>query len=179
MFMFNVTCKIKKLLNAGVNVTIGTDSAATGSYNFFEELHYDRDLYRSLYGEDLSAQKIFEMITVNAAKAFWMQDRIGILEEGKWADILVLKGRIDDPYENLISASAEDIELLTMAGKPLYGELRFIDLFGGKLPKGYSRITVATRPMFVIGNPEGLYLEVRRKTGFKKVLDFLPFEPEA
>ncbi|MDR0690177.1 MAG: amidohydrolase family protein [Spirochaetaceae bacterium] len=179
MFMFNVTCKIKKLLNAGVNVTIGTDSAATGSYNFLEELHYDRDLYRRLYGEDLPAQKIFEMVTVNAAKAFWMQDQIGALEEGKTADILVLKGRTDDPYENLISASMEDIELLTLAGKPLYGELRFIDLFGGKLPKGYSRITVADRPMFVIGNPGGLYREVRKKIGFKKILDFLPFEPEA
>ena len=179
MFMFNVTCKIKKLLNAGVNVTIGTDSAATGSYNFFEEIHYDRDLYRRLYGEDLPAQRIFDMATVNAAKAFWMQDQIGALEEGMEADILVLKGRTDDPYENLISASMEDIELLTLAGKPLYGELRFIDLFGGKLPKGYSRVTVADRPMFVIGNPGVLYREVRKKLGFKKVLDFLPFEPEA
>ncbi|MDR2630927.1 MAG: amidohydrolase family protein [Spirochaetaceae bacterium] len=177
MFMFNVTCKIKKLLNAGVNVTIGTDSAATGSYNLFEEIHYDRDLYRRLYGEELPAQRLFEMVTRNAAKAFWMQDRIGVLEEGKLADILVLRGRVDDPYENLVSASMEDIELLTLAGKPLYGELRFIDLFGGKLPKGYSRITVANRPMFVIGDPGLLYLEVRKKIGFKKVLDFLPFEP--
>jgi cytosine/adenosine deaminase-related metal-dependent hydrolase len=178
MFMFNVTCKIKKLLNAGVNVTIGTDSAATGSFNFLEELHYDRDLYRRLYGEDLSAQRIFDMVTINAAKAFWMQDQIGSLEEGKEADILVLKGRTDDPYENLISASMEDIELLTLAGKPLYGEPRFIDLFGGKLPKGYSHVTVANRPMFVIGNPGVLYREVRKKIGFKKILDFLPFEPE-
>jgi cytosine/adenosine deaminase-related metal-dependent hydrolase len=178
MFMFNVTCKIKKMLETGVNVTIGTDSAATGSYNLFEEIRYDRELYRRLYGEDLSAKTFFEMITRNAAKAFWMQDQIGVLEEGKLADILVLKGRIDDPYENLVSASMEDIELLILAGKPLYGEPRFIELFGGKLPRGYSRIIVADRPMFVIGDPGALYRDVRKKIGYKKILDFLPFEPE-
>jgi hypothetical protein len=71
-----------------------------------------------------------------------------------------------------------DIELLILAGKPIYGELRFIDLFGGKLPGGYSCVTVADRPMFVLGDPGALYREVRKKTGYKKNLDFLPFEPE-
>jgi hypothetical protein len=31
--------------------------------------------------------------------------------------------------------------------------------------------------MFVKGDPEGLYATVRRKVGFAKVLDYLPFEP--
>jgi cytosine/adenosine deaminase-related metal-dependent hydrolase len=176
-FMFNVTCKIRKLLRAGVNVTIGTDSSATGSCNFLAEIKYDRQLYRAMYGEELPAKTIFEMITINAAKAFWMDDRIGTLDEGKLADLLVLRGRKDDPYENLVAASMEDIELLVLAGTPIYGELRFLDIFGG-LPGGYTQITVGGRPMFVKGDPAGLYREARRKIGFKKVLDYLPFEPE-
>jgi cytosine/adenosine deaminase-related metal-dependent hydrolase len=177
-FMFNVTCKIRKFLKAGVNVSIGTDSSATGSYNFLAEIKYDRQLYRDMYGEDLPAKTIFDMVTINAAKAFWMQDRIGSLEEGKLADVLVLKGRHDDPYENLVSASMHDIELLILAGNPIYGELRFLDIFGGRLPGGYTQITVGERPMFVKGDPAGLYTEARKKIGFKKVLDYLPFEPE-
>jgi len=31
--------------------------------------------------------------------------------------------------------------------------------------------------MFVKGDPAGLYREVRKKIGFKKELDYLPFEP--
>jgi cytosine/adenosine deaminase-related metal-dependent hydrolase len=177
MFMFNVTCKIRKFLQAGINVTIGTDSSATGSANLLSEIKYDRELYRSMYGEDLPAKVIFEMITANAAKAFWSDGRLGTLDEGKLADILVLKGRIEDPFENLVSAEMRDIEFLTVAGKPVYGEMRFIELLGGKLPEGYSEINVAGRPMFVIGYPGTLYGEARRKIGFKKVLDFLPFEP--
>ena len=175
-FMFNVTAKVRKLLKAGVNVTIGTDSSATGSANLLAELKYDRELYRSIYGEDLPAKQIFEMVTRNAAKAFWLDDRTGTLDEGKWGDILVLRARNYDPYENLVNSGMEDIELLTLEGTPIYGELRFLDIFGGKLPAGYTQIEVAGRAMFVKGDPAGLYAEVRRKIGFKKELDYLPFD---
>jgi hypothetical protein len=133
---------------------------------------------RNLYGEDLPAKTIFEMITENADKAFLMENRIGTLEEGKLADILILKGRADDPFENLASASMEDIELVMLAGKPIYGEFRFLELLGGKIPNAYHEITVGGRPMFITGDPAALYLSIRRKVGLKKVLDFLPFEPD-
>ena len=178
MFMFNVTAKIRKMFEAGVNVTIGTDSSATGSANLLSEIKYDRELYRNLYGEELPAKKIFEMITINSAKAFWMQEKIGSLEEGKLSDILVLKANNDDPYENLVNAGMEDIELLVLAGQPLYGEIRFLDIFKGELPAGFTQIKVGNRVMFVKGDPAGLYKEVRKKIGYKKILDYLPFEPE-
>jgi hypothetical protein len=177
MFMFNVTCKIRKMIQAGVNITIGTDSSASGTANLLEEIKYDRNLYRKMYGEDLPPETIFRMITVNAARAFWMEDRVGVLEEGKLADIVVLKGSKANPYENLVSALMEDIELLVLAGNPLYGEFRFLDILGGKLPPGYTQIKLNGRPMFVKGDPAKLYATARKKIGFKKVLDFLPFEP--
>ena len=186
MRMFNVTAKIRKMVKAGINLTIGTDSSASGPANLLEEIKYIRSLYQKMYGEDLAPKMLFDMVTINSAKAFWMQDRIGSLEEGKLADIMVMKAKKDDHYENLASASMEDIELLTLAGKPIYGEKRFLDIFaetegkGGKsggLPEGYTEIVVGERPMFVIGDPAALYREIRARTGIKKVLDFLPFEP--
>ena len=177
MFMFNVTTKIRKLLKAGVNVAIGTDSSATGSVNFLDELKFGRELYRKMYGEDLPAQKIFEMATHNAAKALWMGDKVGTLDEGKLGDVLVLKAGHDNPYENLVNAAMEDIELLVLAGRPIYGETRFLDIFGGRLPEGYSQIAVGGRDMFVKGDPAGLYSRIRGKVGFRKMLDYMPFDP--
>ncbi|MCL2192109.1 MAG: amidohydrolase family protein [Treponema sp.] len=177
MFMFNVTAKIRKMIKAGVNVTIGTDSSATGSPNMLAEMKYGRELYRTMYGEDLPAEKIFEMVTCNAAKAFLMEDRIGTLDEGKLGDVLVLKTGHDNPYENLVNASMHDIELLVLAGTPIYGETRFLDIFGGNLPPGYSQIEVAGRAMFVKGDPEGLYTSIRQKLGFGKTLAYMPFDP--
>lgn len=179
MLMFNTTCKIRKLLHAGVNVGIGTDSTHTGSENLLAEMKYARKVYQSLYGEDLSAKTLVEMVTSNPAKAFRMYDRTGSIEEGKWADLLVMRKREDDPYENLATASMKDIQLLVREGVPVYGEERFMDLLDGKLPVGYSMLMVDGRSMFVKGDPAGLYREVRRKVGFKKTLDYLPFEPGA
>jgi len=177
MLMFNVTAKIRKMIKAGLNLTLGTDSSASGPANLLEEMRNIRQLYQKMYGEDLPAKRVFEMVTANSAKALWMQDRIGTLEEGKLGDILVMKASKDDAYENLASASMENIELLVLEGKPIYGERRFLDILGDALPEGYTEITVGEKPMFVIGDPAALYREIRHRTGFRKVLDFLPFEP--
>jgi hypothetical protein len=37
---------------------------------------------------------------------------------------------------------------------------------------------VAGRPMFITGNPGAFYTQARKKIGFKKIIDFLPFEPD-
>ena len=186
MLMFNVTAKIRKMIKAGLNLTIGTDSSASGPANLLEEMRVIRKLYQKMYSEDLAPEKIFQMVTINSAKAFWMQDRIGSIEPGKLGDLLVMKARRNDAYENLASAAMEDIELLVLEGKPIYGERRFLDIFAGipadagggqGLPAGYTEITVGERPMFVIGDPAALYREIRSRTGVKKVLDFLPFDP--
>jgi hypothetical protein len=117
------------------------------------------------------------MVTVNAAKAFRMQDKTGVLEEGMLGDILVLKAKNNDPYENFVNSGMKDIELLVLAGTPIYGEIRFLDIFKGDLPSDYTQIKVGNKQMFVKGDPAGLYNEVRKKIGFKKMLDYLPFEP--
>jgi len=184
MLMFNVTAKIRKMLKAGLNLTLGTDSSASGPANLLEEMRNLRQLYQKMYDEDLPPKKIFEMVTINSARAFRMEDRIGSLEEGKLADILIIKARTDDAYENLAGASMQDIELLALEGRPIYGERRFLQLFeaksgqSGSLPDGYTEITVGKRPMFIVGDPAALYREIRKRTGLKKVLDFLPFEPD-
>ena len=184
MLMFNVTAKIRKMLKAGLNLTLGTDSSASGPANLLEEMRNLRQLYQKMYDEDLPPKKIFEMVTINSARAFRMEDRIGSLEEGKLADILIIKARTDDAYENLAGASMQDIELLALEGRPIYGERRFLQLFeaksgqSGAPPDGYTEITVGKRPMFIVGDPAALYREIRKRTGLKKVLDFLPFEPD-
>jgi hypothetical protein len=174
-FMFNVTCKIRKILQAGINVAIGTDSTHTGSANILEEMKTARSAYRAMYGEDLAAKTIFAMVTTNPAKAFRMEDRTGSLDAGKLADILVLKACHDDPYENLANARMEDIELLTIAGVPVLAEERFAELL--PTDQSFEQIIIAGRRMYAKGAPATLYRAIREAVGFAKKLDYLPFEP--
>lgn len=173
LFMFNVTCKIRKLLKAGVNVSIGTDSTHTGSINLLAEMQFARAVYRRLYGEDLPAKTLFQMVTANPAKAFRIYDKSGTLEPGKRADVLILKARHDDPYENLAQAKMDDIEFLSVDGKPVYADERFWELMPG--PK-HEEVKVGRRMMRVKGSPLSLYRSVRKAVGFDKKLDYLPFE---
>lgn len=173
LFMFNVTCKIRKLLQAGVNVSIGTDSTHTGSINLLAEMQFARAVYRRLYGEDLPAKTLFQMVTANPAKAFRIYDKTGTLETGKRADVLILKARHDDPYENLAQAKMDDIEFLSIDGKPVYADERFWELMPG--PK-HEEVKVGRRMMRVKGSPLSLYRSVRKAVGFEKKLDYLPFE---
>ncbi len=173
-FMFNVTCKIRKILKAGINVSIGTDSTATGSVNLLGEMKFARKVYQQMYGEELPAKTLFDMVTVNPAKAFRMADRIGSLEAGMNADILILKAKKSEPYENLAAASMEDIEFLSVNGVPVLAEKRFAELIPADAE--YEEVNIGGRAMIAKGTPASLYKAVRSAVGFKKRLDYLPFE---
>ncbi|HUW41373.1 MAG TPA: amidohydrolase family protein [Rectinemataceae bacterium] len=178
-FMFNLTCKIRKMLRAGVNVALGTDSTHTGSVNLLEEMRFARSSYRELYGEELPAKSLFEMVSSNAAKALRMEGRVGIVEPGAYADFAVFRTRADDPYESLCASRPEDLELLTVAGSPVLGdEDKYGDFFSRELEAGgYGRIDLGGRATFVKGEPAALYRQLRSLVGFDKKLDYLPFEP--
>ena len=177
LFMFNVTCKIRKLLRADINVTLGTDSTHTGSVNILDEMRAARQAYRDLYGEELPAKTLFDMVTINGAKAFRIAKETGSIESGKLADIAVFRARRDDPFENLVESRMEDLELLVHRGKPLLGlENRYGELFASE-NRPVTRIAIGGRDYLVLGNPAALYRQVRKAIGFAKKLDYLPFEP--
>ncbi|MGA2973906.1 MAG: amidohydrolase family protein [Spirochaetia bacterium] len=175
IFMYNVTCKIKKMLEAGINVSMGTDSTATGSVNLLEEMRFGRETYRKMYGEDLPAKTIVNMVTVNPARAFRIQKETGSLAEGKLADLLVLRQQREDPWESFVAAKPEDIELLVQDGSPLLGDASHEELFAGRGVQ-YAKVSVHGRQMLVKGDPAGLMEGVRKAVGFRKVLDFIPLD---
>jgi len=174
IFMFNLTCKIRKILEAGIPVSLGTDSTHTGSVNLLEEMRFARKTYRRMYGEDLPAHTLVQMVTANPAAAFRMQDKIGSVEEGKLADLLLIKPRDNDPYEALVNAEMKDIELLIQEGRPIYGSVKYEELFAGS--SDYTQLSVGGREMLVKGDPAALLAGIRKAVGFKKVLDYLPFD---
>jgi cytosine/adenosine deaminase-related metal-dependent hydrolase len=176
ILMFNVTCKVRKLLRAGVNVALGTDSTHTGSVNLLAEMKYARALYRETYGEELPAKTLFDMVTANAAKALRMEGRVGILEPGALADIAIFRAKADDAYESLCLAECADLELLVVGGEPVLGlEGKYGRLFEGAA--GLGRVSLGGRKALVKGDPASLYKKVRASVGFDKELAFLPFAP--
>jgi 5-methylthioadenosine/S-adenosylhomocysteine deaminase len=175
MYMFNVTCKIKKILGSHINVCIGTDSTHSGSANILEEMRFARQVYRKMYGEELSPEIVYNMVTTHPAKAFRMQHRIGSIEAGKYADLLLIDPKDKDPYRAFIDLQMEDIELLTFNGNPVYGSSAYEQLFVDR-EVDYTKIKVRKKEKCIIGDPTGLMGRIRKAVGFKKTFEFIPID---
>lgn len=180
MFMFGKTTDVRQLLRAGVNVCLGTDSLFTGTAGLLDEIRMARTCYNTCYGEELPARDLFRMVTVNAARALRMENRVGRLAEGFRADILCLstESAESDPFEALVQARTGDIHLLLCDGRPLLGRSEHLPLFQAA-GKPFARVhlvdTAHDRPVerLVAGDPLGLLDRVRARLGFRKDLPFM------
>ena len=80
----------------GVNVSIGTDGSTTNNtLDMFAEMKILGLLQKSSRWDPTvaAAQELLDFATVNGAKAVGMQDSIGSIEPGKYADIVILDGK--------------------------------------------------------------------------------------
>jgi len=87
------SCPVSKLLARGVNVALGSDSAASNNdLNLFGEMQ-SAALLAKLQSADASALPAFQALalaTINGARALGLEDRIGSLETGKLADLIAV-----------------------------------------------------------------------------------------
>ena len=91
-----------RILAAGIKVAIGSDEAGLNDdKDLFQEMRLVLKLHR-VPGIDLeppTSYQVLEMATVNGAYTSWFGDRIGTLEPGKRADMVLMDLRnIEEPY---------------------------------------------------------------------------------
>ncbi|MCC6275169.1 MAG: amidohydrolase family protein [Leptospiraceae bacterium] len=173
LFKFNKILNVKKLLELNVNISLGTDTPMAGGLNIFEEMKTAREVYKKQFGEDLNPKQIFKMVTSNAAKAFKINNECGEIDTGKFADLIVLESKKDDPYENLCEADLSMVKLIIIDGKPVYGDsslLPFFEEFGTNT----ESISINGSEKIIHGSPTALLKSVQRSIGYKKDLAFLP-----
>ncbi|WP_312494958.1 TRZ/ATZ family hydrolase [Pseudomonas cremoris] len=122
-------CPVERLWQAGVNVAIGTDGAASNNdLDLLGETRTAAMLAKAVAGSAtaLDAHRALRMATLNGARAMGLEGEIGSLEVGKAADIVAfdLSGLaqqpIYDPVSQLIYATGRDcVKHLWVAGKQL------------------------------------------------------------
>lgn len=86
-------CPVTQLQEAGINVALGTDGAASNNdLDLLGEMRTASLLAKGVSGDAsaLSAHKALEMATLNGAKALGLEEIIGSLEVGKAADITAI-----------------------------------------------------------------------------------------
>ncbi|MDD5067387.1 MAG: amidohydrolase family protein, partial [bacterium] len=174
-FMFKRTGNVKKWLAHKINVCLGTDSPMSGGFNILDELHFAKATYKKLFKKDIDDKILVNMVTVNSARAFRVDSRLGSLEKGKTADLLVIDGDSKRPYSSLVKADLEDVALVIYRGMPVYGDREYEDIFRALKVK-VSRFKLGKKQKISVGSPLELLATIRKLVGFKKQLPFLPIE---
>lgn len=102
---FRLGCKIAditKYEQNGINVALGTDGQGSGNnLDMFEAMKIAALAQGGIHeNEDrIESKDIIKMATINGAKLLGMEDKIGSIEEGKLADIIIVD--ISPKLENI------------------------------------------------------------------------------
>lgn len=120
---------ITSMLNAGVNVSLGTDGAGSKNHlDLFSEMNIAALVNKLADGEPtaITAWDVLEMGTINGAKSLGLEDSIGSIEAGKEADIILIS--TDEPqmtpFHNIPSLVAYginggDVDTVIVSGEVL------------------------------------------------------------
>jgi 5-methylthioadenosine/S-adenosylhomocysteine deaminase len=136
-------CPVAKLLDAGINVAIGTDGAASNNdLDVMGEMRMAALLAKAVSGDAgvVPAHTALRMATLNGARALGLDAEIGSLEIGKSADIAAI--RLDaietqplyDPISDIVyAASRHQITDVWVAGRQLLKNRELTSLDSGEI----------------------------------------------
>jgi 5-methylthioadenosine/S-adenosylhomocysteine deaminase len=144
--------KLPELLALGVNVTIGSDHASSGIVDMSQEMRLACCCYKEtrLNPRVMPPETGLEMATLNGAKAALLDDRIGSIEVGKEADIVLFDTQrpewqpLINPLANLVySATGDSVRDVFVAGEHVVADGRLTKVDESKLyadiPKAVAR----------------------------------------
>jgi 5-methylthioadenosine/S-adenosylhomocysteine deaminase len=127
MKLGNGFAPIAKMLDAGINVCLGTDGAASNNcLNLFHELSLLTLIHKGTgkTPQCVSAKEGFRIATINGAKALGLEKEIGSIEAGKKADLAILDLNTPSltPRNNLIaglsySANGSEVDTVIINGQ--------------------------------------------------------------
>ena len=114
----NGIAPVNAMLAKGVNVALGTDSTAINDDDdMIQEMRLAAKLHRQpgLDQPALNSHQALRLATANAARPTSLQDKIGVLEPGRYADLVLLD--LDAMTEPYLDADTDVVDTLLYRGK--------------------------------------------------------------
>lgn len=122
MFLYNDTTRIDLAIQAGVQtIALAPDWALGGSVNLLDELRFARTLSQTKFPGLLTSRRLFEMVTIDAARVLAVDNVLGSLEVGKRADLFLFSGDPQNPYDALIQTRPSGVDLVMLEGRVVFG----------------------------------------------------------
>jgi 5-methylthioadenosine/S-adenosylhomocysteine deaminase len=139
------TAPIVDYLKAGITLGLGTDGAASNNdLDMFEAMRFTALLHKLQRNDPrvLPASDVLAMATIGGARALGLGDRIGSIEPGKCADLIVVSTAgarqtpLYDPISHLVYvAHGDDVTTTIVNGKTLMRDRKVLTLDVGAVLK--------------------------------------------
>ena len=143
-------------LNGGINVGLGTDGCASNNtLDLFSEMDMTAKLHKAntLDPTVLNARTVLKLATIGGANAIGLGDRIGSLEVGKKADIIILDTQkphltpLYHPVSHIVyAASGSDVSDVIVDGKILVRDYQLLTLDVRGIMKEVTELSKTIRP---------------------------------
>lgn len=121
--LYGRTADVAAAKRQNVDMAIAPDWSPSGSAGMIAEMRY-----AALWSDAQFPSPVFtyaelvKMATVNPARMARLDDKVGRLAKGLYADYVIVRASNRDPYDALIHAAMEDMLLVAVGGAPLFGD---------------------------------------------------------
>lgn len=146
--------KVHRLLQMGINVSLGTDgSSSNNNLNMFEEMHLCGLVNKGFEAEPtvLPAYKVLEIATINGAKALGIDDICGSIEAGKKADLAIVD--LNKPH---LTPKFDLVAMLVYSAQG--SDVRHVMCDGEFLMKDYKLLTFDEQEVIDMANKSAMRL---------------------
>jgi 5-methylthioadenosine/S-adenosylhomocysteine deaminase len=127
--LYGFTADVIAAKEKNVKIALAPDWSPTGSTNSLAELKYASAFSHDKLSDLFSAGTLFRMSTSIPAQIAHVDDKVGTITKGLFADLFVLAGTGSDPYAALAAANPQDIQLVLVGGVPIYGSASLMNAF--------------------------------------------------
>lgn len=120
--LYGDTSRVTTAHALGVTISLGVDWTPSGSINPIGEHQCAAHLNERYFNRTFTDAELVAMSTLNGAIALNLDDQLGRLANGYWADIAVFATDRMRPFRAIMDAQPQSVRLVVVAGKALYGD---------------------------------------------------------
>ena len=159
--IFNRQPDLKKIIELGIRVCIGTDSSNTGTSNMHTAFKAAKKYSSDFLNNSISSKDLVKMATLDAANIFGIEKEAGSIVPGKRSDFIVFEDDGSDPFDNFINRLPEDYSMVIHKGNMMVGNDEFrrtsVDF------SHYSEVKLNGVSKLLFGRPVQLIERIRNK----------------
>jgi cytosine/adenosine deaminase-related metal-dependent hydrolase len=153
--LYGSTADVAAAKAARVKIALAPDWSPTGSDGLLAELNYAAAWNDTQTPHPFTDRELVAMATSVPADLIGASDRLGMLEAGHDADLLVIRpeteGSNRDAYWTLTHATAAQVMLVAVEGEPLYGDPDLLEKLTPSRPSERLEVCGSSKTLLFTG----------------------------